>query len=260
MIAEYQKLAVVAISSIFVSFPAEAVNLISWRLSGNFLPSQTTPTPPFPNLSNGSFEGTFSYDLDQRPSFCLIGQLGRCDYSLSSYSINFFDEQGNFVGNMNRNLRWLPGGVGSPEITVPGIYGARNSSVTFYSQMRLPDNSLTGGLSLGLIWENGNNFNTNFDNKLPRFNSDFGSLEFGSLLNKDGVFDSPAGPNCPKEDPTILGGICYRVSNTVVSRRRVPEPSSLLGILALSTLGTASAFKRKLKPSKLMKKKTIKVG
>ncbi|MCZ8026081.1 MAG: PEP-CTERM sorting domain-containing protein [Microcystis sp. LE19-10.1B] len=40
----------------------------------------------------------------------------------------------------------------------------------------------------------------------------------------------------------------------------VPEPSSILGIITLGTLGAASTLKRKLKPSKSTEKETTKVG
>jgi hypothetical protein len=41
---------------------------------------------------------------------------------------------------------------------------------------------------------------------------------------------------------------------------KIPEPSSILGILALGTLGAASTLKRKLKSSQSTKKETTKVG
>jgi len=40
----------------------------------------------------------------------------------------------------------------------------------------------------------------------------------------------------------------------------VPEPSSIIGLAVLSTLGAASTLKRKLKPSKSNEKETTKVG
>ncbi|MDJ0545043.1 MAG: PEP-CTERM sorting domain-containing protein, partial [Microcystis sp. M53601_WE4] len=40
----------------------------------------------------------------------------------------------------------------------------------------------------------------------------------------------------------------------------VPEPTSILGLLALGTLGAASTLKRKLKPSKSTEKETTKIG
>ena len=40
----------------------------------------------------------------------------------------------------------------------------------------------------------------------------------------------------------------------------VPEPSSIIGLAVLSTLGAASTLKRKLKPSKSTEKETTKVG
>ncbi|MFM8305739.1 MAG: PEP-CTERM sorting domain-containing protein, partial [Microcystis aeruginosa] len=40
----------------------------------------------------------------------------------------------------------------------------------------------------------------------------------------------------------------------------VPEPSAILGLLALGTLGAASTLKRQLKPSKSTEKATTKVG
>lgn len=41
---------------------------------------------------------------------------------------------------------------------------------------------------------------------------------------------------------------------------KVPEPSSVIGLLAIGTLGAASTLKRKLKPSKSSEKETTKVG
>jgi hypothetical protein len=40
----------------------------------------------------------------------------------------------------------------------------------------------------------------------------------------------------------------------------IPEPSSIIGLAVLSTLGAASTLKRKLKPSKSNEKETTKVG
>jgi hypothetical protein len=42
--------------------------------------------------------------------------------------------------------------------------------------------------------------------------------------------------------------------------QQTPEPTSILSLLALGTLGAASTLKRKLKPSKSTKKETTKVG
>ena len=40
----------------------------------------------------------------------------------------------------------------------------------------------------------------------------------------------------------------------------IPEPSAILSLLALGTLGAASTLKRQLKPSKSTEKETTKVG
>jgi len=45
-----------------------------------------------------------------------------------------------------------------------------------------------------------------------------------------------------------------------LTQEKIPEPSSVLGLLALGTLGAASTLKRKLKPSKSTEKETIKVS
>ncbi|QGZ92743.1 MAG: PEP-CTERM sorting domain-containing protein [Microcystis viridis Mv_BB_P_19951000_S69] len=42
--------------------------------------------------------------------------------------------------------------------------------------------------------------------------------------------------------------------------KAVPEPNSLLGLVALGTLGAASTLKHKLKPSQSTTKETTKVG
>lgn len=51
-----------------------------------------------------------------------------------------------------------------------------------------------------------------------------------------------------------------RVLDTGEHEHPVPEPSSILGLLALGTLGARSALKRKLKPSKSTEKETKKVS
>jgi hypothetical protein len=53
---------------------------------------------------------------------------------------------------------------------------------------------------------------------------------------------------------TIYNGVRWGWTNTV------PEPSSVLGLLALGTLGAASTIKRKLKPSQSTEKETTKVS
>jgi predicted Ser/Thr protein kinase len=43
-------------------------------------------------------------------------------------------------------------------------------------------------------------------------------------------------------------------------KKKVPEPTSTLSLLALGTLGAASTLKRKLKSSQSTEKETTKVG
>ena len=45
-----------------------------------------------------------------------------------------------------------------------------------------------------------------------------------------------------------------------LTMKAVPEPNSLLGLVALGALGAASTLKRKLKPSQSTTKETTKVG
>jgi hypothetical protein len=45
-----------------------------------------------------------------------------------------------------------------------------------------------------------------------------------------------------------------------LTMKAVPEPNSLLGLVALGTLGAASTLKRKLKPCQSTTKETTKVG
>ena len=47
---------------------------------------------------------------------------------------------------------------------------------------------------------------------------------------------------------------------TLRQRASVPEPASILSLLALGTIGAASALKRKIKPSQSSEKETTKVG
>ena len=51
-----------------------------------------------------------------------------------------------------------------------------------------------------------------------------------------------------------------RFSLTANGIEVIPEPSSILGIITLGTLGAASTLKRKLKASQFTEKETTKVG
>jgi FlaG/FlaF family flagellin (archaellin) len=52
----------------------------------------------------------------------------------------------------------------------------------------------------------------------------------------------------------------FETSNLTAEHISTPEPASTLSLLALGTLGAASTFKRKLKPSQSTKKETTKVS
>jgi len=62
----------------------------------------------------------------------------------------------------------------------------------------------------------------------------------------------------------LTGGTSVTTSvasaNFSLSPQAVPEPTSILSLLALGTLGAASTLKRKLKLSKSTEKETTKVG
>jgi hypothetical protein len=66
-------------------------------------------------------------------------------------------------------------------------------------------------------------------------------------------------PTLPPPDDTIIKE-CGRPVTSYFLVTAVPDPSSILGLLALGTLGAASTLKRKLKPSQSIKKETTKVG
>ncbi len=51
-----------------------------------------------------------------------------------------------------------------------------------------------------------------------------------------------------------------KITDYEAEKAPVPEPSSILGLLALGTLGAASTLKRQLKPSKSTEKETTKIG
>jgi hypothetical protein len=62
-----------------------------------------------------------------------------------------------------------------------------------------------------------------------------------------------------------MGGSNFDDSNILqgtltLNQVTVPEPSSILSLLALGTLGAASTLKRKLKSSKSSEKETTKVS
>ncbi|MFN5972257.1 MAG: PEP-CTERM sorting domain-containing protein [Microcystis sp.] len=99
------------------------------------------------------------------------------------------------------------------------------------------------------------------------FNNLFADLpsEFQSNLSLDLVSDtisfvfpenSLAGTGFLEVFMSDTGAI-YSTSFAIES---VPEPSSTISLLALGTLGAASTFKRKLKPSQSTEKETTKVG
>ena len=58
----------------------------------------------------------------------------------------------------------------------------------------------------------------------------------------------------------VVAPVSLPVTFGTAQAQQVPEPTSILGLLALGTLGAASTLKRKLKPSKSAEKETTKVG
>ena len=70
---------------------------------------------------------------------------------------------------------------------------------------------------------------------------------------------SPAYPNAGDAN-TALSGASFRYNLGNTTSTSVPEPSSILSLLALGTLGAASTLKHQLKPSKSTEKETTKVG
>ncbi|NCQ92011.1 MAG: PEP-CTERM sorting domain-containing protein [Microcystis aeruginosa LG13-03] len=68
------------------------------------------------------------------------------------------------------------------------------------------------------------------------------------------VYDLLLPPTVSNLRFSLLGGTVTK------ELRSVPEPTSILGLLALGTIGAASTLKRKLKPSKSAEKETTKVG
>jgi hypothetical protein len=53
---------------------------------------------------------------------------------------------------------------------------------------------------------------------------------------------------------------CRTTDDEITCGEPVPEPSTIMGLLALGTLGDASTLKRKLKPSKSSEKEPTKVS
>ena len=70
---------------------------------------------------------------------------------------------------------------------------------------------------------------------------------------------SPAYPSAGDTN-TALSSASFRYNLGNTTSTSVPEPSSILSLLALGTLGAASTLKRKLKPSQSTEKETTKVG
>ncbi|BBH38777.1 hypothetical protein myaer102_12840 [Microcystis viridis NIES-102] len=73
-------------------------------------------------------------------------------------------------------------------------------------------------------------------------------------------FDFQATVSCTSDN---TGGDCQNWFVRIEGQHRTrttPEPSTILSLLALGTLGAASTLKRKLKPSQLTEKETTKVS
>ncbi|CCI31747.1 hypothetical protein MTo_02631 [Microcystis aeruginosa NIES-1211] len=70
---------------------------------------------------------------------------------------------------------------------------------------------------------------------------------------------SPAYPSAGDAN-TALSGASFRYNLGNTTSTSVPEPSSILSLLALGTLGAASTLKRQLKPSQSTEKETTKIG
>jgi hypothetical protein len=94
-----------------------------------------------------------------------------------------------------------------------------------------------------------------------------GVSDFGITLTKISFFD--ANNNFIGNDAVnkfdapglnILGQKGIEYNQVVELQKRIPEPSSILGLLALGTVGAASTLKCKLKPSKSADKELEKVS
>ena len=105
-----------------------------------------------------------------------------------------------------------------------------------------------------------------FDVNMPGRSPHDGISDFGITLinvverdNLGAVLNIIAAADFDAPDKTIrnLPGDEY---NQVVEVQKTPEPTSTIGLLALSTLGAASTFKRKLKQPKSIEKDTTKGG
>ncbi len=219
--------------------PVGAVDLIKFDISGHFLDTNIPPDPVFPNLSGGSFKGSFTYDLEQ-PNQSIVPDR-RSDYSLNSYTIDFLDAEGNFAGTITSK-----DGYFSHPTDI--LISPQDINISFYDQMNLLNGQQSGGVQLSLLWYRGSTLQ---DNSLPDSRSDFGNLvpHGSAFLNLNGAFFAepvPTGLNCPKKEPRLIGGSCYEVTEAVIGQ--TPEPTSTLGLLALSALGAGSALLRKQKP------------
>lgn len=239
-------LTVVASGALSVAFFAESTKAVTldFNAKGNFASTQDpSSSPPLPDLTNGSFEGAFSYDSntpDLQPGLDNVGV-----YELDSYAFNFFNENGDFEGTI-RSLDNAPQ-LDTPKILLSRITGDQwlysLSFQDFLDQPPLSSSPITPS-SFILEWQI-----TATDDSLPVVSpDDLGTflpgssnpppaLVTGSALEVSGI----------QPPPDSAGGIAV----TSASVKRTPEPNSVLSFLAFGTLSAASIIKRKLKLSKI---------
>ena len=84
-------------------------NVIRYSLEGMFQPESSGGFPDSLDLENGTFKGTFSYDVEA--SDIGLPPPGKV-YALEDYTVDFFKESGELVGTMTSEDGFLPGGLG----------------------------------------------------------------------------------------------------------------------------------------------------
>lgn len=174
---------------------------------------------------------------------------------LSSICVSTF---GNISSSLAASMRFTISGMGIPPNEDSGNLGGTfvtNNAMDGFLDVDISAGS--GDFTSGMFKANTIVFIEKNNPSIPGFIPGFITVNLGSgLPNMIGEMLITTGTvNSPAE-----GGFVTIPSNIKITKIPIPEPTSNLALLAFGTLGVASVFKCKMKPSKSTKKETTKVS
>jgi len=176
---------------------------------------------------------------------------GRTSYGgmvMPSIDVSTWNKK-DLLSNTFPAFNWLFQQLKDGEDVELGIYGSFGGHALTLTSLKFVD-SMDGSSFQNGIWDPSVELAQidylDPNNPTQLFWSDLSLNPDGSL----GFLWNNGGANPPKN---AYIGLAFKESP-------IPEPSSILGLLALGTLGAASTLKRKLKPSKSTEKEMTKVG